>query len=62
MIKEENPDIIKYFVNVGIEIPACANIRGNYKERAEIWMGPIQVSEEIHQKIINILKEAKKDV
>ena len=58
---DEEPEVIKYFVNVGIEIPACVNITN--KERAEIWMGPVQVSEEIHKKIIMILKkEAKKNV
>lgn len=58
---DEEPEIIKYFVNVGIEIPACVNITN--KERSEIWMGPVQVSEEIHKKIIMILKkEAKKNV
>lgn len=54
----EDPEVIKYFVNVGIEIPACVNIMN--KERAEIWMGPVQISEELHKKIIKMIKEGRK--
>jgi hypothetical protein len=51
-------DEIKYMVLVGIETPALCNPKK--KERAEIWADPVYVSEEVHNKILKILKEEVK--
>jgi hypothetical protein len=54
----EDIEALAFMVKVGIEIPAYANPKR--KERAELWSDPVYVSEEVHNKILKILKEEVK--